>query len=342
MRTINWFQLFIITTMLNISFTSCTPPAKQLKIKWQLNVGAPELYPSEVAYGCFKCGDQYSPLPTEIYNHNGWGLEGHTMGGGNFVPDTLAIIWYSHVEDKFFRGEFTLPADTIRALFEEGLVLEDGEFKTYDMFTINTYPEGGVALWMSYSCLRKIEIGHYKAEEIEYPWKDLFKYTNLTREEYLKDTFESNPKLAENLTKNGLSPGLFQSYRQRYPWRVELASKENRNTTFVVIDYYNGEKETIWGKWFDDNYFKQKAVPKYIMLKWIESDKGRWGAQINFDEQETFEAYRQMYKNNPNMPTKLVLVPDYDSETMKVYLRSDSLEYELRKTHNGLYPRTMD
>ena len=345
MRLLKINFIVLLTIIMNINLLSCTSQKKDdLKIKWQPSVGAPELYPSSVYSGCFLSGNKFCGLPTEGFNNNGWGETGLTMGTGHFVPDTLDITWFSYVENKFFHGTFQLPSDTMRALFKKGLVLENGFFLTYDMLVVNTYPEGGLALWMMISGGHKVEIGHYKGTEIDLKFSALFPNIDESkRDSLINKWLNADAKGAiENYNVNGLSPGLYQSYRPRYPWTVELQPCEQRTTREIRIKFYNGEREVMWGKWLVNNFFKDKAVPKYIMINWVESDNGRWGADINFDEQETFEAYHQMYKNNPNVPTKLVLVPDYDSKTMKVYLRSDSLEYELRKTHNGLYPRTMD
>ena len=105
----------------------------------------PEVYPTWVINGGFNAGDKYASLPTDGYLNQGWGETDLTMGTGNFVPEVLSFTWFSVVENKFYKGEFKLPSDTLKALLEEGFMASYGQHENYDIILVNMAP-GGITL----------------------------------------------------------------------------------------------------------------------------------------------------------------------------------------------------
>jgi hypothetical protein len=325
--------------MLNLSFLSCQP--KKPTYDWQASVSAPEVYPSWVISGGFWAGEEdYAGLPTDGFLMEGWGETGLTMGGGKFVPEGLNITWFSVVENKFYKGEFKLPADTIRALLDEGLITSTGEHETYDIIIVNMAPGGMIVIWMEMSGERKVEIGRYQCTETNIEWKRVKPQGEQDRNTYVKKAIALFPKITENLEANGIQYGLYDSYRIKYPWTPLLVLPDSGVTEAIRISFYNGEFDFIWGDWLKKNFFKQKALPYEILLKWTDQSGSRFGADINFDEKEVFDAFKEMYKDDKTLETQLVMIPDKSNETLKIYLRSKTKEIWLRKTDNGIYPRT--
>ncbi|WP_394698309.1 DUF2931 family protein [Labilibaculum manganireducens] len=65
------------------------------------------------------------------------------MSSGHFVPNKLTLGWFSHAEDKFYKGEFDLPADTMEVLFKQGFTSQKGIHSRYNYLIVNVYPKGG-------------------------------------------------------------------------------------------------------------------------------------------------------------------------------------------------------
>jgi len=325
--------------MLNFSFLSCQP--KKPTYDWQASVSAPEVYPSWVIGGGFWAGEEdYAGLPTDGFLMEGWGNTGLTMGGGKFVPEGLNIIWFSVVENKFYKGEFKLPTDTIRALFDEGLITSTGEHETYDILLVNMAPGGVVVVWMKMSGERKVEIGRYQCSETNIEWKKVMPQGEQDRNKFVKEAIALFPKITENLAKNGIQYDLYDSYRIRYPWTPLLVLPDQGVTDGIEIHFFNGEYEWIWGDWIKKNYFKKKALPLTMGVLWTDHTGKKFGADVTFNEQEVFEAFKEMYKNDKEQETQLVFIPDKSYEKLNVYLRSKTNEYWLRKTETGIYTRS--
>ncbi len=327
--------------MFNFSLTSCQSKTK-LKLKWQPSVSAPELYPAKVYNGDFWLGDHFVSLPTGGFLEEGWGNTGLTEGYGEFIPDTLDITWFSVAENKFYAGTFGLPVDTMKTLFDQGVMTTYGILEPYDLIVVNMAPGGIVVVWMKVSGARQVEIGRYQATETNIEFKYLMPQGEQDREKYMKDCMDRNPEMAKNLEENGINYDLYDSYRIRYPWNPKLLLPDEGKTKCFQIIFYNGEKDYLWGEFLTNNFIVQKALPEIIYSVWYDEKGNPFGSDIFFDEKEVFEAFKEIYKDNKEQETELVFVPDKKYKNLNVYLRSKTEEYELRKTKAIIYEKSKD
>ncbi len=131
--------------LMALNLFSCKPTQKeeQIKLDWEPGINAPKYYPIRTIFGSFSSGDKFCSIATGATQSDGWGESGMEMSTGHFVPNKLEIGWFSHAEDKFYKGEFALPEDTIRALFKQGYIDRDGDFFRYSNLVVNVYPMGG-------------------------------------------------------------------------------------------------------------------------------------------------------------------------------------------------------
>jgi hypothetical protein len=332
----NKYLIITCYFMLNLNFLSCQSK-KKLEIDWKPSVNAPELYPAFVYNGDFWAGGKFESLPTDGFLNNGWGETGLTMGSGNFVPERLDITWFSVVENKFYKGRFELPKDTMQALFDQGVMASYGTLERYDILNVNMAPGGMVVVWMMASGERKVEIGRYQASETEVDWKEVMPQGEQDRNKYVKESIAEYPNISKNIEENGIQYGLFDSYRIRYPWKPVLILQEGDETEAIRIHFYNGEFDHMWGEGLTKNFFFQKALPKKIYFNWHLENGDLFGANVFFDEKEVFEAFKEMYKKDKEQGTELVFIPDKDYKKLKVYLRSKTEEIWLRKTKTGIY-----
>ncbi len=319
-----------------IHLFSCTSGQKQkkeaLKLEWRPGINAPRYYPCRTVFGSFSAEGKMCGIATGGRRSGGWGLGGMEMSTGHFVPDRLEIGWFSYAEDKFFRGDFKLPADTIRALFEQGYVDKDGKKFGYDGLIVNVYPKGGVALWMYVSGTRTVEIGHFQGEEMDYDWNVAYPGVIKERSVYIRDVMERIDGANEYIAQYGINPEPFKSvYRQRYNYTIEIDSVSHEDIVFVQVDFYNGEMDVMEGKELDDNYFKTKAVPNHIFYRWIKDGVVYFGEVYLQGAYEMFKVFEEMHKDCPDEPYVLYLKPDFTTRKLTASLQSQTKEIEIKQ-----------
>lgn len=319
---ISVIYLGVILMTLNLFSCSTAQKQEQLKVEWRPGYNGPKYYPVEVVSGAFSAGGEVCGIGTGSRQNTGWGYSGMEMSTGNFVPDHLTIGWYSFAEDKFYKGRFDLPADTMRALFKQGYHYPNGIFCTYDNLFVNMYPEGGVALWMKISGDRIVEIGHFQGVEMEYDGNSLYPSMTMDWSDFAKEVMNGIEGGAEYLAKHGVSPEPFKTvYRQRYNYTIEIDNVTHAKTESVLVDFYNGEMDIMRGDGLVDNFFKTKAVPKYISINW-EQNGVVYFSKFYSPEEEIFKAFADMSTARPNEPYVLLLKPDYSRRSLTVSLRS--------------------
>ena len=322
-----------------LNLLSCLSGQKKekLDIKWRPGINAPKYYPAELVSGGLYTnnkveGYKSSGLTNGAFLNDGWGEGGAEMSTGHFVPEKLSIKWYSFAEDKFYMGDFKLPADTMRALFKQGFIDCDGDFFDYNWIVTNVYPKGGVALWMKVGGQRQVEIGHFQAEEIEYDGNSLYPDMTMNWSDFAKESMDDIKGAQKYLDKHGISQEPFKTtYRKRYNYTIEIDSISHAETEFILFQAYNGEQDVMEGEGLDNNFFKTKAVTKYIFPKW---QKGgiKYIAKYYPNEEEILKAFADMSVLCPNQAFVLLLKPDYSTRKLKVILQSETETIELNKT----------
>jgi len=228
----------------------------------------------------------------------------------------------------------------MQALFDQGVQTSYGKIAPYDILNVNMAPGGIVVLWMVASGERQVEVGRYQASETEVDWKEVMPQGEQDRNKYVKESIAELPKVSKNLTENGIQYGLFDSYRARYTWKPTLFLPDGGEALGIQIFFYNGENDYLWGEGLNKNYFTQKALPRQMILKWHDKNEALFGADVDFNEKEVFEGFKEMYKKDKEQETELVFIPDKDYKKLNVYLRSKTEEIWLRKSETGIYTRT--
>ncbi len=63
------------------------------------------------------------------------------MGRSGIIPSGFRITYFSFMENKFYTGDFALPADRIKDLFKEGMIgYRSQRFTTYDAMIVGMAP----------------------------------------------------------------------------------------------------------------------------------------------------------------------------------------------------------
>lgn len=328
---------FILLAMA-INLLSCLSGQKNAKIKWRLGVNAPKYYPIIIASGGLSNGSKSASLTTRADINDGWGQGGLEMSTSYFIPNKLSVEWFSYAEDKFYGGTFSLPEETISTLMKQGYTMPNGKLLGYYYLFVNMYPKGGVALWAKAPGSRCVEIGHFQAKEIDYDWSSMYPSSKKSgREKYNKMVMSDTEGAEEYIAKHGISQEPFKTvYRQRYNYTIAIDSVLYANTECVVAKFYNGEMDTMEGNELENNYFKTKAVPKNIFFRW-EKNRVVYFGEIDFKEEEIFNAYARMSVECPDQPYVLYLKPDFSTGKLGASLRGynnekeASVEIEIKK-----------
>ena len=125
------------------------------------------------------------------------------MSRSSIIPTGFRITYFSYMENKFYKGDFLLPADKIRSLFKEGMIgYRSKRYSTYDAMIVGMAPGGVLVVWMQ-GIDKQVEIGRYQAIETDMEWEHFIAKTGYTREEFVKRITEANPEALANFKKNG-------------------------------------------------------------------------------------------------------------------------------------------
>jgi len=309
-------------------------------MSYATGICAPRLYPMRVHRGDFYTVDDWVPLPNGGIQQDGWGSNGMNMSEGSIIPTGFKITYFSFMENKFYKGDFALPADQIRSLFKEGYIhYRTKKHFTYDAMIVGMAPGGVLVVWMK-GVDKQVEIGRFQATETDMAWESFIPKTGLTREEYVSATINDRPGDVANFKKNGLMLGLWDSYRIKYNWRPKFEFPEGSKVEGIDLKMYNGEFIFFWGDDLVKNEFQSRAITWRIYLLWADETGQDFGADIDFDEAEIFEAYKQIYRNDKEQNAELVIKYNDTRTSLEIYLRSKSEEIEIEKSKIKIYKRS--
>ena len=317
------------------------PKTMNIKLEWSAGVCAPKLYPIEVYRGDFYTATDWEPIPNGGIVEAGWGDNGMNMGETNIIPEGFKITYFSYLENKFYTGKFELPHAHIKQLFEEGVIdYRTKKFETYIAIIVGMAPEGVLMVWMK-TYDKQIEIGRYQATETHLDW-EIFTPTVKAdkKDEYVKEIIKLSPEAKLNFEKNGLSHGLWDTYRIKYSWRPQFDFPQGSSVGGIDLKMYNGEADFVWGETLTKNAYAKRALTRRIEMLWKDETGKDWGTDIFFDEAELFEAYKTIYRNDKELESELVFKFNHNRSSLILSLRSKAEEIELRKCKIELFERT--
>ena len=243
--------------------TSCqTTTMETEKFEWLPGVGAPKNYPVEIYSGDFYNGNTWVSIPSGGVLEQGWGTDGMTMAvGEDFkpIPERFKITYLSFVENQFYTGEFTFPHDSVVALFKEEFNNSPYTPKeSFKSIVLGFAPGGMIVIWLR-SSERQIEIGRYQATKTDMDWEFFNPQGEKDRQKYVDLILNDKPGIKENLQKNGIQFGLWDTYRIKYNWRPKTLLPEGYKLHEFFLDHYNAEFEHM----FDDNLSKNKFKKRH-------------------------------------------------------------------------------
>ncbi|WP_254060821.1 DUF2931 family protein [Mucilaginibacter sp. L196] len=317
--------------------------------EWSPGVGAAHLYPMEL-YRCtyiYPDGDGVSPASPNLEDGT-WGQENGSSAVGEMmkpIPVALDITWLSYTENKFYKGHFQLPHDKILQLFKQGhkeLVREDnGELAIqrmdYNNIIAGMAPGGVVVVWVNGGDVN-VEVGRFQAVETKVNMEDFIGRTDIKVDQnsYVKQELSTQKDVLNNINKNGIPFGLWDKYRKRFNQQVIIKFDQNHHVGIdnTILNYYNGEKETLFAEKWIKNDSKQRAMVKDMRIGWTDSLGGKsqyYILEVKFDEAEMFKAYKEAYGDDPNQAGELITEINRGNDHYKIYLQVGDKKVELLK-----------
>ena len=315
--------LFIVMGILSL-FSSCSDKKEKQQEKeklysWYPSESAPYLYPTTIHVGYFGMPDKstvYIPSKSLVGNVWGVGQSLHVVGEEyKPLPEAIEIIWLSFTENKFYFVSDWLPKNRLQSLFDMVWLNEQKIEQRYDGLVVGMAPYGMIQIW-AVGDGRVTEVCCLHGPEVPVKMSEFAPKAIINQDEYVQRALKSEPKVYENLKKNGLPDSLlFENYRKRFNYHIVPKIKmEEVELTNITISYFNGEYDVILWERLKENLYSLQARPRKIYINWTAGQE-KYEARFLFDEKIILSAFEKVfgedYPQNDNF---------YDAEVFeKVY-----------------------
>ncbi|CAN5196487.1 hypothetical protein BH09BAC5_BH09BAC5_29150 [soil metagenome] len=322
--------------LLLFSFVECSP--KMNINSWLPTECAPAKYPMTIIKGDLIDGvGKHTAIPDGKILNNGWGELGSTfiMNETNTtVPAKLDIEWFSYAENKFYKGTFDLPADTIAQYFKEGFISPDTKTKQeFDCIKIGVAPGGYISVWVSGENITK-EIITLQAKEDNYDWNVFFDNPDISREKYVESTLREalTDSVYQTFKTQKIIPDFWQRYNEKFNWKPQVFGLLNAYD--ILIKTFNGEQEFF----FDQTKSQSKrAVIRSFELHWTATSNKKYMANTTFDEDEIYAAFKKISDTFPDEPIQLKVEISNTDFSLRISLVNSRQCYELKKCITQVY-----
>ena len=308
------------------------PAMSKDQYEWYATECAPKHYPMQIIRGTFIYhGEKERGLyiPSGGTLTKGWGdpISDHAVGKFKPLPDRLDITFFSYAEKQFYRGQFDLPYEKIKKLFEDGF--DDGKrHETYGRIMTGIAPGGAVAVWLLgavtvevlYGQAQKVDLDPSRAFGV--PFKD-----KEDSDEYIAKQLPNSlkPEEIESLKKNGIPFGLWARYRNRYNWKPVIVKAEAPDG--MSAHFLNGESIADW---YPDKEPAASLRPVIQRISFMTSVNGKKVAiQAEFDELETMAAFEKLGSKGEKV--YLEFEPQVPRANTRIRLYNDKESIELKK-----------
>ncbi|QCE40966.1 DUF2931 family protein [Psychroserpens sp. NJDZ02] len=324
----------IIFGLLLTLFFSCNNTKSNTmdnEYEWRVSVNAPKNFPATIYYAALGGVD----VRRDGTINSGWGTSGSSSDGVKTLPKTLDIIWLSYIENQFYKGNFELDQEKIKAIFDEGFKDNYGEdIVTYHdfSFVINVAPGGTVALFMKGLGNFQLEVGFFKAEKTDIKWKDFVPMGLQDREKYVKGRLERNmnkDSLAYYKT-NGIPFKRWGNYREYFNFKTIMPV--DYKVAYLAYNCFNGER--FYGEnraYHINETYNSLPIPKKITLNWLEEDNDEYiyGVVLKLKESE-YTKMSTFFKNNSNKAAFYIepYIP-VNVREIRLFLKSDTEKIEI-------------
>lgn len=318
---------------------------------WSPSVSTPYNYPVELLSCKVGFGDKGKSIPVlgsfprlgiGRRGAGGVDLNAFDIESGLPIPNSLDILWASYTEKKFYKANVKFSEELqyrMLELFREGYygVKEKQRFR-YNNLVITLLPEGKIWLYLDGSH-RYVRLDYtLQAEEVSVKLSDYVDTRHKTMDEFCTGRLSDYPKAIDNLSKNGIPKGLWDTYAERFPYDIKVEF-ENEQTVFDPdYGYYcsNGE---MFGS-LDDVKPYPMARLKHLIMAWSVTDTVYLG-HLYFNEYEVIHKYPEAFDNtsNPNIRGEFLINVSKYNNWFDISLRVGERECKFEKTQIHVFKR---
>lgn len=340
-------MIYTLLALLGFNFQSCKGKAKKdmrTIFSWSPSVSTPYNYPVEllrckVGFGdegkSFPVFDSYPILGIGESGAGGVDLNAFDIERGFPIPNSIDILWVAYTEKKFYKADIKFSEELqyrILELFREGYygVKQNQRFR-YNNLVITLLPEGKIWLYLD-GPHRYVRLDYtLQAEEVEVELSDYVKTRHKTIEDFCKGRLSDYPEAVENLSKNGIPKGLWDTYAERFPYDIKIEF-ENEQTVFDPNYGYFCSNGEMLGS-LDDVKYHPMARLKYLIMAWSVADTVYTG-HLFFNENEVVHKFPEVFTNpsNPNIRGEFLINVSKYNNWFDISLRVGERECKFEKT----------
>ena len=303
--------------------------------KFHLSAGpcAAKGYPMTIHFGAFVRSDGKTfPVPSGHELTGLWGRSsiGWVVGDEQQpAPDSLEILYFSYLEDQFYKGHFALPQQRIHDLLQAGFwdKLND-KATTYNELVVCVLPAGAVFVWLTGGG-RQTLIGRYQASAApQLDFRRFYPSPETNRAQMLRDERAAAPPVVQAQLRAGpLTARQWDEYLPTYPWRVSFTQSlvlTNYKINFVNAEYTNYPDTRDILPYLEDFVSltpRARPVPEKLWL-YVKDEAGhRHLLRVDpFAEAETRAAFRTLYQASPAAALELIVETDKYVKQARLWL----------------------
>jgi hypothetical protein len=330
------YILIILTLLITTAalFTYSIGENTMSKYEWLPTESAEKEFPMQIVDGdfYFKNGGSIY-IPDKRLIENGLGELGSIhIVGDDFkpLPNKLVIKWFSYIENKFYSGEFVLPYDKIKQLFDEGLTSPaSGKHITYDLIMVGLGLNGEVSVYLNGDGV-VLEVAHFQAKETDLDWTRVVDNPDIKRDDYIELTLSdilSKDQILQS-KKQAAKNDPWEGYKIKYTWDLEITG--NSKPESIWLTTFNGEAEYIDYLNGKLDRAKLRSVPKKISVCWKSPSGTRYNAKILFNNEEILKAFEKLYKSNTKDKLSFQIEIDAISNHVKTHLVNSKYSIEMK------------
>lgn len=319
---------------------------------WSPSVSTPYNYPVEllrckVGFGdegkSFPVFDSFPILGIGESGAGGVDLNAFDIERGFPIPNSIDILWVAYTEKKFYNANIQFSEELqyrILELFREGYygVKQNQRFR-YNNLVITLLPEGKIWLYLDGSH-RYVRLDYtLQAEEVSVELSDYVKTRHKTMDDFCTGRLSDYPEAIENLSKNGIPKGLWDTYAERFPYDIQIEF-ENEQTVFDPnYGYYCSNGEMLGS--LDDVKYYPMARLKYLIMAWNVADTVYTG-HLFFNENEVIRNYPAAFgdESNPDIRGKFLIKVGEDNNRFDISLRVGERECKFEETQIHVFKVT--
>lgn len=352
------FIIIIVITVVTITMSSYI----EKKYEWAADICAPREYPVEVYTGAAG-GYFFSQMGG--FSNSGWGGLGSIDYIKAPVPDRLDMTWLSYVDNKFYKGDWKLPTEKIKKLFDEGFPAKPGlenVKESYDYINIGLGPKGMVVVWVA-GAGSQVEVARFQAHETVIDPKliiesEMYMFRKGYSQHRLESNFVISEDVREQIKQNGYPQSeVYEKYREKYLWKPRVILPEGAKLTSMYIKMCNGEKEDPYDKPIDTKY---RAIPYAFQIYWsvvngkkqrrfvsriaFTNDKEYWvkylkpmgkdEIPVDFDKNEIRKLFKEHLDKNKSAEMVIKIDPtkqEDDRWVVDFYIEQEGKKYNLNQ-----------